>query len=196
MDNINNEGFKVDRRTRKTKKAIKNAFMDLLSKNNINKITVKEISDLADINRKTFYAYYSDVYSVIDDIENDIVNNLLDLINEYDFVKFMSNPYPFFKHVTNFMNEDIEFYSQLFSTNVSGTIFEKIKIIIKDKLLLTFAENSAVDSTLVFYTVTYSIGGMITAYREWLNSNRKITLEELSKHLSLITANGMQSVIS
>lgn len=50
---------KTDRRVIKTKKAIHMAFVKLLSQKSVNEITVKDIADEADINRKTFYNYYS-----------------------------------------------------------------------------------------------------------------------------------------
>ena len=49
-----------DRRTLKTKKAIFQAFSELLKEKELRKITVQEIVDKADISRVTFYKYYLD----------------------------------------------------------------------------------------------------------------------------------------
>ena len=52
----------VYRNSLKNKKAIQKAFADLLlEKNDINKITVKEIVERADISKSTFYAHYQDI---------------------------------------------------------------------------------------------------------------------------------------
>jgi AcrR family transcriptional regulator len=52
-------GFKImDRRQRKTRQAIFNAFIYLLSKKNYNNITVGEIIEIADIGRATFYSHF------------------------------------------------------------------------------------------------------------------------------------------
>lgn len=51
-------GIIMDRRQRKTKESIFNAFISLLSKKSYNKITIKDIIDTADIGRATFYSHF------------------------------------------------------------------------------------------------------------------------------------------
>lgn len=48
----------MDRRQRKTREAIFNAFTELLSKKDFNQITVGEIIDSADVGRATFYSHF------------------------------------------------------------------------------------------------------------------------------------------
>ncbi len=48
----------MDRRQRKTREAIFNAFIELLSKKNFAQITVGEIINKADIGRATFYSHF------------------------------------------------------------------------------------------------------------------------------------------
>ena len=66
----------MDRRTKYTKKTIKDTLINLLSEKDINKITVSEICKIADVNRATFYRYYLDVYDLLNHIEQDFEEEL------------------------------------------------------------------------------------------------------------------------
>ena len=52
----------MDLRVKKTKNSIINAFLKLRAKKSLERITVKELSDLAEINKATFYLHYKDIY--------------------------------------------------------------------------------------------------------------------------------------
>ena len=69
-----------DRRVKKTKKAIQDALMTLMDKKNISDITIIELTKEADVNRKTFYNHYSDIYQVMDELENNLVEYLNGLV--------------------------------------------------------------------------------------------------------------------
>lgn len=63
---------KEDLRITKTKRDLRNAMLNLLVKESIEKITVRDICRSAPVNRMTFYKHYRDKY----DLLNDIVENI------------------------------------------------------------------------------------------------------------------------
>ncbi len=70
----------LDARVRYTKKVIKENFIALLEKKPLNKITVKEICELSEINRATFYKYYNDVFDLMEKLELEILAELRETI--------------------------------------------------------------------------------------------------------------------
>ena len=54
----------MDLRVEKTKGSIVNAFLSLRAKKPLEKITVKELCQLARINKSTFYTHYSDIFAL------------------------------------------------------------------------------------------------------------------------------------
>ncbi|AQP41319.1 TetR family transcriptional regulator [Streptococcus gallolyticus] len=58
---------KQDRRFKRTQKAIYTSFVTLFLEKDFIEITINEISQLADINRSTFYLHFEDKYALLDD---------------------------------------------------------------------------------------------------------------------------------
>ena len=67
----------MNSRIEKTKQSISNAFIDLRSKKSLEKITIKELCETAQINKSTFYVYYRDIYDLSDKIEDEIVSEVI-----------------------------------------------------------------------------------------------------------------------
>ena len=66
------QGKKADRRSARTKKELKDSLIAFLYAGRIiESISVRELADASDISRGTFYLHYSDIYDLLDDIEND-----------------------------------------------------------------------------------------------------------------------------
>ena len=63
----------LDIRIEKTERAIKQAFMELRAQKPLEKIKVKELCDLACINKSTFYAHYQDIYALANAMEDEMV---------------------------------------------------------------------------------------------------------------------------
>lgn len=73
---------KEDRRVRYTKKAIKDSFLELFEKKPLEKISVTEICNNADINRGTFYSHYSDPYDLKKNLEDEFLETIKGRIKE------------------------------------------------------------------------------------------------------------------
>lgn len=68
----------MDLREKKTERSIKNAFLELRAKKPIEKITVKELTEKAEISKGTFYLHYADIYALSEKIEGEIIREITD----------------------------------------------------------------------------------------------------------------------
>lgn len=67
---------KENQRIRLTKLMLKESLIDLLEDTPLQQVTITEICKRAEINRTTFYKYYSSECDLYDDIENDFITIL------------------------------------------------------------------------------------------------------------------------
>ena len=186
---------KTDLRVIKTKKAIRNAFAELLSEKDIQKITIKDIADTAVINRKTFYNYYAGVYSVVDEIENEIIMAFIDALRDADFKQLLHEPYEIFKKLTTIINSDFDFYSHLMKMDSNTSLISKIIQALEVNIKKSFSEQISMNKFTLDLVFDYAIAGMITVYQKWFNSDRTESIEEISKALSIIVSSGVNGLL-
>lgn len=67
----------IDRRTKRSLRLLKQSFLELMKEKKFASITIQDITDRADVNRSTFYAYFSDKYALLDLIIREHFQSLL-----------------------------------------------------------------------------------------------------------------------
>ena len=142
---VSSDVKKPDRRVIKTKRAIRNAFAALIAEKDLNDITIKDISDVADINRKTVYNYYGGIHEILDEIENELVSSFEKVIQEIDFPRNLENPNKIFETLTDVINGDMEFYSQLMKIDANSHLVRKIVSALKIRVKQTLAQQLPAD---------------------------------------------------
>ena len=73
----------LDRRVRKTRRQLKECLTRLLKEKKIQDITVRELAEMADINRGTFYLHYKDVFDLMDQIKNELVEEVESVLTHH-----------------------------------------------------------------------------------------------------------------
>lgn len=192
---MENTAHKPDRRVARTKKAIKNAFAELMSEKEISEITVKDIAETADVNRKTFYNYYNSVYDIVNEIENELVLAFDNVLSNIDFKQEMKNPYGIFEKLTGVINQDFDFYSRLMKMNHNANLMQKLYVALKDRMKASFLSQTDIEEPQLDIVVNYMISGMLSVYQSWFNSDRVESIEELSKTVSIMTFSGINGFL-
>ena len=73
-----------DRRVRRTRKQLQTALAALMREKDLKDITVRELTELADVNRGTFYAHYKNISEVLESIQSDVARQLGRLFQHLD----------------------------------------------------------------------------------------------------------------
>ena len=76
--------MKTDARIRYTKMVLRNALFQCLKEKSIKDITIKEVCDLAEVNRATFYKHYKDCYDVVREFEQEQLDEFRELLESKD----------------------------------------------------------------------------------------------------------------
>lgn len=122
----------MDLRIERTKKCIKDAFIELRKTKPIEKVTVKELAALASINKATFYSHYNDIYDLSEQMEEETIQSILETIPHIDCL--VSNPPLAVKELTDALKNNFAFTSILFSGSREGLYSIKLEKGIKDQI--------------------------------------------------------------
>ena len=114
----------MDLRVAKTKKAIINSFLSIRAKKPLEKISVKELCEMAMINKSTFYSHYGDIYELSDSLENEVVLSVIRSMDHPEFI--MENSGEFTRQLFLGYQSQDHLIRILFSDNRSSLLVSKI----------------------------------------------------------------------
>lgn len=142
----------------KTRQKLIDAFLSLYATRRIDKITVREITNMAGYNRGTFYAYFFDVYDVLEQIEAEALPSFEELPPMMDAGEVS----PVF--VASFLSlyqEKFKVYDILLGDNGDPAFQRKLKNSIKSTLFEMLAKKGNVNVIEVDLMLEYILSGLI-----------------------------------
>ncbi|MBR3351574.1 MAG: hypothetical protein IKG35_05605 [Erysipelotrichaceae bacterium] len=101
-----------DLRVYKTKKAIREAFLELRKTKPLEKIKVSDVCDLAMCIRATFYRYYQDIYDLNNQLEDEAINRLVSTFEDKEALLFKTESY--LKGLYISLEQNYDYYYTLF----------------------------------------------------------------------------------
>jgi AcrR family transcriptional regulator len=186
---------KKDRRIEKTQKSIKDALINLLEEKDASKITIKELAENANINRKTFYMHYSSIDDIFDKIANEAVEKFLLVLDKCEFFYDQFDAYTFFTTLNNVLTEDFDFYQKLVHTDSHNFLLLKVKKILKDSFIERLHKKLNINEEVLNLYAEFTSSGIIFMYVEWLNMDSVLSFEDFANAASNIAFNGINSII-
>lgn len=192
-----------DRRVRKSKRAIKQAFIQLLKENNLNRITIQQISDLADVNRGTFYLNYEDKYALLDEMENEQIEEIkgfvdirkMDLSTKTSdrFIEDFANK--IIKNVITHIEHNIEFYQVILNLERKSQIEEQLAEIVRSNIKHLIGDKDDIFGIPENYYLSYVVGSMMSMIKYWVSDENRVSVEELVNYVSTIASTGPLSIM-
>lgn len=147
-----------DRRTRRTQKLIRDNFIDLMAQMPIDQITIQTLADKADINRRTFYLHYTDIYDLLHKTEDYVMEHFSQMLTEFEIPDDQTViGAAFFKNVMDYIGENQKMIGVLCRNPDSELMQKLIQLtVIHGKTVIPFVhpENAQ-------YILNYCCWGMV-----------------------------------
>ncbi len=190
MDN-NDTGTRPDRRVRKTKALLQQGLIRLMREKDVKDISVKELSDLADINRGTFYLHYSDIYDMLAQLEDQLFQEfhaILDrTLNPESGVLSHGTA---IREIFSFLERHKDLAQVMMSSHGDLAFVNRMKNLVKDRIYGILASTQAARSYP--YIESFMVSGYTGVIEAWLNCPCPPSPEEMEIICSRMAAGFME----
>lgn len=178
-------GTKNNRRTLYTRKVIREAFLDLLKENELGKITVTQICQLADINRGTFYQYYKDPADLFKQIEDELIEEVLPVIqigktDFFDLAEWLTRLILLLKENQIIAVPLLQNFS---NSRLIETVFDEVHDLAINAFQQMYQEE---DPQLLEYYFIYFVKGVLGTILEWIENNDSTSAADLGQLLARV----------
>lgn len=162
---------KNDRRVIYTKMILHDTLYELLLYKTINKISVKELCEKANINRATFYSHYEDIYDLLSEMQWEILNKIE--LSEDEKHKFSATS------ILESIDKNPEKFIRLFKNNGDKVLEEYISLSKDYYLKVWEKELEGVTREKAEYLFNYTSSGLGGIIRKWLAGGMKESPKEI-----------------
>lgn len=182
----------MDRRQRKTREAIFEAFSELLMRNSYSQITVQEIIDAADVGRTTFYSHFPTKDDLLREMCAEMFEHVFSEAPEaeltHDFSMVSGDPTAIVTHILYHLREHGKTMIVLLTCE-SGELFQRyFNGYFNDLVTLHILDGgNRKDSSLPNdYLRDHIAGSFVGLVRWWLKNDMKQSPEEIAAYFMAV----------
>ena len=180
---------KRDLRTVRTQRHLRDALFELMFEKPINKISIRELTERAEISRCTFYLYYDSIFSMLKSIENEMLfafrEGVKTILSEnVDSKTLISELITFcFQH----KYDNLPYAKLLYVNSGNQEFIEQYTKIIIEELCIAFPGKI---KTNMITVLNFYFSGIIALIHEWILNDITESPEEMAKRVIHIISNG------
>lgn len=158
---------KMNQRVMLTKQLLKNGLIEMLKKEAIYKISIRDLCENAGINRSTFYKYYGSQFDLLAEMEQDLLNDISAFLSEEK-----DRSHKPLEHVLRYLENNIEFVRLLFNSNVDPEFPRKLfSLPAIQQMLQGFSEKKVPDREKE-YAMSFLLYGGFQMVQLWVNKDQ------------------------
>lgn len=184
----------ADNRVRITKMMIRNALLQLLKEKTLQTITVRELCQVADINRGTFYTHYRDLYDLMEQIENELTEEFQQMMKPLLHENASVSLIDMITGIFSLIQTNADLCLITLGPNGDKNFLYRLVAIGKQACIASYlSSDTNLDPEAVDYFYTFISAGCIAILEQWLKEGMQMPVAELARMVKGFIANGASS---
>lgn len=164
----------------RSRQLITEALADLLQEKPLDKITVTDVVNRAQVNRGTFYAHYTDI--------PDVIGRLVGSTFTRELQQPLSDPNQspaqrlrgLLDQFSRIFQQDLAFYRKIMCSSAFPLIQQKMTATVLETLAPREAEFGFADHQQYLMTMDFCAGGLASLYRAWFSGQLACPFPQLT----------------
>lgn len=184
-----------DLRVVKTKRAIRVSLTKLLAEKDLDDITIKEIAENAEINRKTFYNHYTGIHQLVHEIEDELIETFNKTLKKRDLVNDLKNLPNLYKELSYILLNEENLRSHIEKFGFHSSLTKKLAEAVKISLMSVLSEKLDLDETILKIIIEYWVAGEMAVFELWYREGAKETIEQINETVGILSSSGIQGFL-
>lgn len=186
------EKLPIDRRVARTKRMIRDALTELMEEKGFDGLTVKDLTEKADINRGTFYIHYKDKYDLLEQseaemiaaIESLAVSGFRNVAANYkkDFGHWTL--LPFMEKLFELLQENAAFMRVVLGPKGDPSFQKRLKEVIRQRAMPVLTTVGGELLVPVEFLTAYVSSAHLGVIQNWLESGMTMPPKEMAFYLA------------
>ena len=181
-----------DRRVRRTKQLIKQSLIELMHEKPFKDITVKDITERADLNRGTFYLHYVDIYDLLSKIEDETLQAIEEMMLDYRCKINMPSCYELLDELFSYIEDNRDLFEVLLHSQSEGIFLNKLQYLIKtmglDLMNMIYKDTSRPHYS---YFLSFVLNGVLGVTEQWFNNGMDMSSTEMATMIDHFIMDGI-----
>lgn len=193
---------RADRRIAKTRRALRQALLDLIEERGLDRVTVKELCERADLNRGTFYLHYRDVNDLLKQYTSEVLGGLRTVVAKIDArdmraYEAKDEPYPGFVGVLEYIREHALFFRLMLGPKGDPAFSNKLYDLLKDRMAGRLRELGIRPPAAVSweYLAAFLSRAHVGIIQHWVDTGMVESPRDLAKFVTHIYTKGVVGVM-
>jgi AcrR family transcriptional regulator len=182
----------MDRRQQKTRDAIFEAFIRLLSSKGYTRITVQNIIDEANVGRSTFYSHFETKDYLLKEMCTDLFEHIfsesLNSESTHDFSLTNSNPNTMITHILYHLRDNKRNIIGILTCESSDLFLRYFKLYLNEFIMKHLLRNVNRKNENIpdDFLINHITGSFVELVQWWIKNNMKQEPEELELYFSSV----------
>ena len=181
-----------DRRVRRTKQLIKQSLIELMHEKPFKDITVKDITERADLNRGPFYLHYVDIYDLLSKIEDETLQAIEEMMLDYRCKINMPSCYELLDELFSYIEDNRDLFEVLLHSQSEGIFLNKLQYLIKtmglDLMNMIYKDTSRPHYC---YFLSFVLNGVLGVTEQWFNNGMDMSSTEMATMIDHFIMDGI-----